>query len=225
MCNQACISFAESYLSGVEVAGKRIIEVGSLDVNGSLRNSIGRLQPEIYLGIDISDGPGVDEICDANSLIDRYGEESFDVVISTELLEHVRDWRNAVSNFKGILKPDGIMIITTRSKGFGYHGYPFDFWRYELDDMKAIFSDFSLDLLENDPLEPGVFVKASKPRLFSENSLDDYKLYSIIKKNRCRDISESRFLLFKAGFWMRKVLARMMPSGLKASIKRAASRM
>lgn len=220
MCNKACIQFGESHLSKAEVMGKKIIEVGSIDVNGSLRDSIGNLQPLSYLGVDIADGPGVDEICDINHLINRYGKESFDVVISTELLEHVRNWRNAVSNLKNILKPNGILLLTTRSKLFPYHGYPFDFWRYEVEDMEEIFSDLAIEIIERDPLAPGVFVKAHKPVDFSERDLKDHGLYSILRGRRCTNIHEFDILRSKAKRLPRLMLSRILPTQVKASIKR-----
>jgi len=171
------------------------------------------LEPLSYLGVDIVDGSGVDEICDVNDLIARYGQESFDVVISTELLEHVRNWRSAVTNLKTILKPNGILLLTTRSRGFGYHGYPFDFWRYEVDDMNVLFSDLSIEVIEKDPRRPGVFVKARKPFAFSERDLITHELFSIVRYRRCRNIREFDILLHRFGSWI-------LPTRVKAIINK-----
>ncbi len=180
MCHSSCIEFARNCLFPADVTNKSIIEVGSLNVNGSVRPIIAALQPSKYIGVDIQPGPGVDCICDANNLVTQFGEDSFDLVISTELLEHVQDWRSAISNIKRIAKPDGLVLITTRSITFPYHGYPFDFWRYQLNDMEFIFEDFIIEILANDYELPGVFLRAKKPTEFVEKDLAGYPLYSMI---------------------------------------------
>jgi len=220
VCNKACIEFGQACLKEEDIQGKKVLEVGSYDVNGSLRSDVESLNPQSYVGVDIVKGPGVDEICDINDLITRYGRESFDLVISTELMEHVRDWRNAVSNLKNILKPKGVILLTTRSKGYGYHDYPFDFWRYEVEDMTVLFSDLSIEAIERDPLSPRVFVKAHKPVTFFESNLEDYDLYSIVRGRRCRCISEFDILFFKVKRTLRLLLSRILPTPVKTIIKK-----
>ena len=77
-----------------EFEGKRILEVGSKYINGSIRPFIERLMRlKEYIEVDTEPGKFVEVILPAERLVEYFKEESFDVVISTELLEHVRDWR------------------------------------------------------------------------------------------------------------------------------------
>ncbi len=190
MCHKSCIIFGARSFTTEEVQGKTVLEVGSRDVNGSLRSIISAWAPERYVGADIVNGPGVDVVCRAEGVAARFGPESFDIVISTEMVEHVKNWREAISNIKRVCKPGGTVLLTTRSRGYGYHGYPFDFWRYETEDMKEIFSDFEILALERDSEAPGVFLKARRPRRFSEKDLSDYRLYSILSKQRMVEVDD-----------------------------------
>jgi len=124
MCNQSCLSFGHQNLGEAEIRGQSILEVGSRNVNGSLRSHLQSLAPASYLGVDIFPGEGVDEICNAERLVERFGSDAFDVVIATEVLEHVCDWRQVVDNLKSVVRPAGILLITTRSKGFPFHEAP-----------------------------------------------------------------------------------------------------
>ena len=45
MCNRACIDFGRSHLTTDHVAGRRVLEVGALDVNGSLRPVVQAMGP------------------------------------------------------------------------------------------------------------------------------------------------------------------------------------
>lgn len=186
MCNNFCIDFGKRNLSEDDIKGKAVIEVGALDVNGSLRPVLQNFHPKSYVGVDIEAGPGVDQICDAESLIATFGYNKFDVLICNEVLEHVKNWQTVIHNFKNILKPQGILLITTRSKGASYHGFPFDFWRYEESDFKFMFSDFNIEILEKEPGQGhGIHLKARKPNDFIETELGHHKLYSIIQDRRC----------------------------------------
>jgi len=196
------ISVLEFFIENLkkeEINNKKVLEVGSKYVNGSVRPIIEKFfQPEKYVGIDIEQGKFVDEVLPAEKLIEHFGQQSFDVVISTEVLEHVKDWRMVIHNIKRVLKEGGVVYITTCSKGFPYHSYPYDFWRYEIDDMKNIFSDFIIEKLEKDNIESlGVFLKAKKPFNFKENDLTNYELYCILEDKRIKNIEENNIEKFQ----------------------------
>ena len=205
MCNTTGIVFGVKNLNLEEIKGKKIVEVGAYDVNGSLRPIIESwAKPAEYIGVDIVKGPGVDVVCMAENLKNVFGKEHFDIVICTELLEHVRDWKKVVSNIKNICKTNGLIIITTRSKGFKYHGFPYDFWRYELDDLKKIFSDCEIITLENDTAAPGVFLKAKKPVGFLEKDLATYKLFNVVVD---KDVTELKDIDLRIFILLKKILS------------------
>jgi SAM-dependent methyltransferase len=216
ICNKACIEFGIAQLRGEEVRGKAVLEVGASDVNGSLRGHVESLSPARYQGVDLAYGPGVDEVCRAEELIQRYGPDAFDVVLCTEMLEHVRDWRAVVSNLKRAVKPGGILLFTTRSRGFRFHGYPFDFWRYELSDVAYLFSDFETEALVADPSEPGVFFKGRKPLNFKERDLTDYTLYSVMTERRTLEVIGYEILVFRLRY-----LTRAFSAKVPAPVRRA----
>jgi SAM-dependent methyltransferase len=178
--NSESYKFVEQELPAESVVGKSILEVGSLNVNGTVRDYLLSLQPESYLGVDIEEGNCVDEVCNAENLVERYGETHFDIVVTTEMMEHVFDWRKVISNLKRVCKKNGIIIITTRSEGFPYHGFPADFWRFSILDFAVIFDDCNILALKKDLAEPGVFVKVQKINGFNEKSLASYNLKRIL---------------------------------------------
>jgi SAM-dependent methyltransferase len=207
-----------------EVKGKNVVEVGSFDVNGSVRESLLAYDPASYVGVDISPGPNVDVVWDATKLLDKFAPRSFDVVLSTEMIEHVRDWRAALDGMKRLCKPSGVVVITTRSPGFGYHGYPHDFWRYTLSDMALIFADFDIDLLEPDPdaSQQGVFLKARSSGA-EPIDLDPIALTSILTDRRETALTEyqiRRFQILRQINLAVKPVSRLVPQQLKAPLKK-----
>jgi SAM-dependent methyltransferase len=218
MCNNYCIEFAKEVLTEKEVSGKKVIDVGSANFNGGFRSIIDGLGPSVILGVDIESGPGVDEICSVYDLVARYGNNSFDVVVCTEMLEHVRDWRMAVSNLKNILKPGGTLILTTRSKGFPYHGYPGDFWRFEIEDMDRIFSDLLVEVNRADP-GVGVLLKATKPLSYVESCTSHLNMYSIIADRRIGGIGSLGVAMGWPSIALRYGIASILPRGLKSRLK------
>jgi SAM-dependent methyltransferase len=182
MCNSYCLAFGAENLNQSEIKGKRVLEVGSYNVNGTLRGYCLSLEPKEYIGVDISEGNCVDRVVNAENLVKEFGKNSFDAVVSTEMLEHVVNWKPVIANMMQVTRPGGVILITTRSQGFPFHEYPVDAWRFEVSDMHKIFADFEREVITPDPYEPGVFVKVKKPLKWKPSSLellDSIKLYSI----------------------------------------------
>jgi SAM-dependent methyltransferase len=181
MCDPSIIRWFEDLVRvhQVDFNNKSILEVGSKFVNGSVRPIIATLaNPLSYLGVDVSEGKYVDMVVPAEKLVEKFGENVFDIVISTEMLEHVYDWKIVIDNLKRIVRPGGTLIVTTRSIGAAYHAFPYDFWRYEPEDMRTLFSDFMIELLHYDSENVGVWLKAKKPLEWKPSKLN-YALYSI----------------------------------------------
>ena len=196
MCNKTGMAFAERVMTASMVQGRDVVEVGAYDVNGSVRPHIESLGPASYLGLDIEEGPGVDRVLDARDLLSELGRESADVVISTEMIEHVRDWPVVVGNLKGLLRPGGHLLVTTRSAGFPYHAWPYDFWRYELDDFRRIFADLEILALESDAASPGVFLFARRPEPYVE-ATPALALRSIVTGRRQVEITDAEIAEFR----------------------------
>lgn len=142
-----------------------MLEVGSYDVNGSVRPIVEALFPARYLGVDVQAGQGVDQVVSCESLCESVDVAAWDVVISCEMLEHAWDWRTCVVQMFSALAPGGWLLLTTRSPGFPYHPFPDDHWRFTNEQMCAVCNALLLDsvTVEDDP-ELGVFVFAQRPR-------------------------------------------------------------
>jgi hypothetical protein len=149
MCNQWCLQFSAQAVGHLG-SPTRMLEVGSLDVNGTVRSVLGHAVTSYY-GVDIRPGPGVDEVLDVARLSERFGAEAFDLVTSTEMLEHCFDWQGALFQMLNVLRPDGVLLLTTRSPGFPLHDHPADHWRFGREELKHLLEPVGVILeLEDD---------------------------------------------------------------------------
>lgn len=115
----------------------QVLDVGSLDVNGTYRSTIEDLG-WYYIGADIQPGSNVDVVVKPYDF--PYENDTFDVVISGSTMEHVeRPWI-WVPELVRVLKPGGLLAILTHWQ-FPEHRYPVDTFRYLPDGMKVLFDD------------------------------------------------------------------------------------
>jgi SAM-dependent methyltransferase len=162
MCTENIIEFGNSVINEKLVKDKTILDVGAYDVNGSLKNKIMEFGPKTYVGVDIREGPNVDLVCDISNLAYLFGENAFDGIICTEVLEHVQNWQLAILNLKRVVNPGGFVLITAPTIGFPFHEYPNDYWRFTLGDFMGIFADFDW-IAWKEHSDPGVCILVRKP--------------------------------------------------------------
>jgi len=100
--------------------------------------------------LDIDENSGADYIADItkdNSSIIQ--SNRYDVVICTEVLEHTLDPFGAVKEIYRILKPGGILVMTT-PLNFRIHNPLPDCWRFTEHGLRQLLKDFkSVEIIEN----------------------------------------------------------------------------
>ena len=72
-----------------------------------------------------------------------YEDNIFDYVLSDVVLEHVRKPWIATEEIKRVMKPKGLLILTTCLM-HGIHGVPYDYFRFTPDGLKVLFEDLSI---------------------------------------------------------------------------------
>lgn len=120
----------------------RVVEFGSLDINGSVR---GLFDCDEYHGIDLQEGPGVDEVAD---VVDWRGEPA-DAVVCCEVLEHAPDVLGIIESAFVNLKQNGLLVITCATGHRKPHSavdggrLRQDEWyrNVEVDDLKTYFTN------------------------------------------------------------------------------------
>lgn len=124
----------------------RVLEVGSRNVNGSVRPLFQGVAS--YTGVDFIDGPGVDMVLDAHHLTSAFSAGSFDVVVSTETLEHDSAFWTSVEMMGNVLRSGGFLLLTARGNGFWIHGYPHDYYRFLPESFPPLLAYAGCDVLE-----------------------------------------------------------------------------
>lgn len=181
------MNFAANHITPRMIRSKRVLEVG---IEYGIKAHIQFYNPDTFVGINTRKrlGNDVDHILSVHDISNFFGFSSFDFVYATEVLEHLANWKHAIKELKAVTKVGGYLLLTTRSKGYPLHGAAHgDYWRFEIDDFKFIFSDFDCISLQSDEQKPGVLYLGRKTNR-NEPSLDRLLLYSIISNRLERDV-------------------------------------
>lgn len=111
-----------------------IVDLGSLDVNGSLK-SVAPTSCK-YIGVDCIPGKGVDVILEDPYKL-PFADNSTDVVACSSVFEHSEFFWVLFLEILRILKPTGLLYLNVPSNG-EFHRYPVDCWRFYPDSGVAL---------------------------------------------------------------------------------------
>ena len=118
----------------LEATPAMILDVGSADVNGSLRSAA---PPGwLYVGVDIAPGKGVDIVLEDPCAL-PFPDQTFQAVVSTSCFEHDPLFWLTFLEMARVTAPGGYIYVNSPSDG-AVHRYPLDCWRFYPDAAYAL---------------------------------------------------------------------------------------
>ena len=112
----------------------RVLEIGSQDVNGSLRDTAPAGFE--YVGLDFAPAKGVDVVLEDPYHL-PFADESADIVLSSSCFEHSQMFWIVFLEVMRVLKPRGLFYLNVPSNG-AFHRFPVDCWRFYPDSGHAL---------------------------------------------------------------------------------------
>ncbi|HZT91788.1 MAG TPA: class I SAM-dependent methyltransferase [Gaiellaceae bacterium] len=117
---------------GARAAGKRVLDVGC----GVKPYYPWFAQASEYVGVDVQENPHADLHGAVEAL--PVADASFDVVLATQLLEHVDDPPAAVRELHRVAASGGRVLASTHGV-MVYHPNPVDHWRWTHTGLRRLF--------------------------------------------------------------------------------------
>lgn len=127
-------------------AGAMVLDVAPQDHRGAAPH----FQTSTLHTLDINPLSGATYVADLCASSTGVPHDSYDYVVCTEVLEHTLQPFTAVGNLRKLLKPGGLIFVTTPFN-FRIHGPLPDCWRFTEHGLRALFHDY--EILELSALE------------------------------------------------------------------------
>ena len=140
------LAFRKKHLAAREDEPLFILDLGSLDVNGSYQDYFA-VGPWTYRGIDMAAGKNVDIVLQDPYDWREIKSSSVDVVVSGQAFEHIEYFWSTILEIARVLKTGGLCCLIAPSGG-PEHRYPVDCWRFYPDGFMALARFASLEVLE-----------------------------------------------------------------------------
>jgi SAM-dependent methyltransferase len=103
-----------------------------------------------YLTADVAGGPAVDRVLDDKGMTQE-PDGSCDVVLSTQVLEHIEEPELYLRESHRLLRPGGELILTTHGM-FEEHGCPYDFQRWTCRGLEELVAKCGFEVVKSGKL-------------------------------------------------------------------------
>lgn len=103
-----------------------------------------------YIGVDVGDNPKADfSIVPGERL--KFEDNSFDFVLSSQVLEHVKDVDQYMSECLRVLKPGGILLLSTHGT-WQFHASPYDYNRWTCMGLAYLIERTGFEVIDYKPI-------------------------------------------------------------------------
>ena len=137
----------KEFLHRHQTTGERVLDIGSSEAG------YGNLFPN-RVGVDIDESKNPDVVGDAHEL--PFNDNEFDVILCTEVLEHLHSPHIAAEEMRRVLKPSGKLILTTRFM-YPLHDAPHDYFRFTEHGLRHLFKEWEIEELQAETDTMGTF--------------------------------------------------------------------
>lgn len=123
-------------------ADKTLVDFGcgNMPYRPFFQNSI-----KTYVGCDFKGNEMADAIISSDDRL-PFAESQVDVVLSSQVLEHVEDPSTYLKEAFRVLKPGGLVFLSTHGT-WPYHPDPLDLWRWTGDGLRRLVTSVNFDVV------------------------------------------------------------------------------
>ena len=143
----------ESLVEIKSIENLRVLNIGA---GGPIQGIIElSLNTKKITTIDIDPARKPDIVMDVTNL--EFNDNSFDLVIMMEVLEHVKEPKKALSEIYRVLSHNGKLIMSTPFI-LGIHDEPYDYYRFTKYGLEYLLSDFKIEIQETNDFAHTILV-------------------------------------------------------------------
>jgi SAM-dependent methyltransferase len=136
----------ELYAAPLITAGAKVLEIGPDKIPTTLQDIAHGPHVEWHL-LDLYKSPAV-QICAVSEYEYPVADESYDVALAANVLEHVRKPWVWIREVARVVRRGGY-VITINPVSWPYHEQPIDCWRAYPEGMKALFDEAGIQTVIN----------------------------------------------------------------------------